>query len=264
MRCAPTSATRACGRTATGALRLSHPRLAQQYRMNAGTIVEAPMIKVRLVGRRRPGASRAPPRPLMGGRVLGELEEYFIEQLQAGDTFVFAGEVLRFEGMQDTDAFVTRTTDPDPTIPSYEGGKFPLSTHLAERVRAMMADPERWRRCRTPVCEWLSHPGRALRDPRRRRGAGRDLPARPAAFPGGLSVRRAAGAPDARHAADAPAGPRRRQARRLRRQRLRAGGVGASATLRRAWRATAGSTSPSCSPKTCWATTSMPGSPSRA
>jgi ATP-dependent Lhr-like helicase len=142
--------------TADGGLRLSHPRLAQQYRMNAGTIVEAPMIKVRLVGRRvskrKPGTTR----PLMGGRVLGELEEYFIEQLRPGDTFVFAGEVLRFEGLQDTDAFVTRANDPDPTVPSYEGGKFPLSTHLAERVRAMIANPRQWQNLPDPVCEWLS------------------------------------------------------------------------------------------------------------
>ena len=78
--------------------------------------------------------------------MLGELEEYFIEQLTVGDTFAFAGEVLRFEGLQDTEAFVTRTSDPEPMIPSYEGGKFPLSTHLAERVRRMLADRGQWRR----------------------------------------------------------------------------------------------------------------------
>ena len=142
--------------TDDGRLRLSHPRLAQQYRMNAGTIVEAPMIKIRLVGRRTAKRKPGTARPLMGGRVLGELEEYFVEQLRVGDTFAFAGEVLRFEGLQDTDAFVTRTTDPDPTIPSYEGGKFPLSTHLAERVRAMIANPRQWRALPDPVCEWLS------------------------------------------------------------------------------------------------------------
>jgi ATP-dependent Lhr-like helicase len=137
-----------------GGLRLSHPRLARQYRMNAGTIVEAPMIKIRLVGRRlakKPGA----PRPLVGGRMLGELEEYFVEQLKPGDAFVFAGEVLRFEGLQETDAFVTRTDAPDPTVPSYEGGKFPLSTHLAQRVREMIARPGRWRTLPDPVREWL-------------------------------------------------------------------------------------------------------------
>jgi ATP-dependent Lhr-like helicase len=139
-----------------GRLRLSHPRLAQQYRMNAGTIVEAPMIKIRLVGRRLAKAKPGTRRPLVGGRVLGELEEYFIEQLRSGDTFVFAGEVLRFEGLQDTDAFVTRTTDPDPTVPSYEGGKFPLSTHLARRVREMIAHPSHWKVLPDDVCEWLS------------------------------------------------------------------------------------------------------------
>ena len=142
--------------TGDGRLRLSHPRLAQQYRMNAGTIVEAPMIKIRLVGRRAAKHKPGTPRPLMGGRVLGELEEYFIEQLKVGDKFAFAGEVLRFEGLQDTDAFVTRTTDPDPTIPSYEGGKFPLSTHLAERVRKMIANPRQWGVLPDPVNEWLS------------------------------------------------------------------------------------------------------------
>ena len=139
-----------------GRLRLSHPRLAQQYRMNAGTIIEAPMIKIRLVGRRFSKAKPGAARPLMGGRVLGQLEEYFVEQLRPGDSFVFAGEVLRFEAMQETDAFVTRTTDPDPTVPSYEGGKFPLSTHLARRVREMIANPSRWRVLPDDVCEWLS------------------------------------------------------------------------------------------------------------
>ena len=150
--------------TGDGRLRLSHPRLAKQYRMNAGTIVESPMIKICLVGRRnakaKAGRSRdqkpGMPRPLMGGRVLGELEELFIEQLKVGDTFAFAGVVLRFEGLQDTDAFVTRTSDPDPAIPSYAGGKFPLSTHLAERVRRMIANPLQWRTLPDPVCEWLS------------------------------------------------------------------------------------------------------------
>jgi ATP-dependent helicase Lhr and Lhr-like helicase len=142
--------------TGDGRLRLSHPRLAQQYRMNAGTIVEAPMIKIRLVGRasarRRPGKAAK----LVGGRVLGELEEYFINQLSVGDTFAFAGHVLRFEGLQDTEAFVTRTSDPEPMIPSYEGGKFPLSTHLALRVRRMIADPGQWRALPEAVGEWLA------------------------------------------------------------------------------------------------------------
>jgi ATP-dependent Lhr-like helicase len=146
--------------TGDGRLRLAHPRLAQQYRMNAGTIVDSPLIKVRLVGRGRARAGGRPrqgeaARPLMGGRVLGEVDEYFVEQLTPGDTFVFAGEVVRFEGLRETEAFVSRAEASDPMIPSYGGGKFPLSTHLAQRVRAMLAEPAQWRALPQPVREWL-------------------------------------------------------------------------------------------------------------
>ncbi|WP_295555895.1 ligase-associated DNA damage response DEXH box helicase [uncultured Hyphomicrobium sp.] len=143
--------------TDDGRLRLAHPSLIRQYRMNAGTIVEAPMIKIRLVGQRRGRSLRKPgsPQPLMGGRVLGEVEEYFIEQLAPGNTFVFAGEILRFEGLSETEAYVTRAPGADAMIPSYAGGKFPLSTHLAKRVRAMLADRSRWADLPTPVAQWL-------------------------------------------------------------------------------------------------------------
>jgi ATP-dependent Lhr-like helicase len=135
-----------------GELRLAHPRLIQQYRMNVGTIVEAPMIKVRLAKPRKSATGKV---AYLGGRVLGELEEWFIEQITPGDTFVFAGEVLRFEALIDTDAFVSRASTQEPKIPTYQGGKFPLSTHLAERVRAMIAAPDRGARLPVPVAEWL-------------------------------------------------------------------------------------------------------------
>lgn len=141
--------------TGDGRLRLAHPRLAQQYRMNAGTIVESPVIKVRLVGARAlAGAQKG--KPIQGGRVLGEIDESFIEQLVPGATFAFAGEIVRFEGLRDTEAFVSRSAASDPMIPSYPGGKFPLSTHLAMRVRRMLADRSRWPLLPAPVAEWLA------------------------------------------------------------------------------------------------------------
>ncbi len=42
-----------------GKLRIAHPRFVQAYRMNAGTIVAAPLIKVRLVGRRAAATRKA-------------------------------------------------------------------------------------------------------------------------------------------------------------------------------------------------------------
>jgi ATP-dependent Lhr-like helicase len=137
-----------------GRLRLSHPSLANQHRLNIGTIVDSPMLKVRLVGRRPPPKHGQRPR-LVGGRVLGEIDEWFIGELKAGDTFVFAGEVVRFEGLHEMEAYVSRSTASDPMIPSYPGGKFPLSTHLAARVRAMLADPGYWQKLPGPVVIWL-------------------------------------------------------------------------------------------------------------
>ena len=140
-------------KTPEGEYRLAHPRIAQQYRLNVGTIVEAPMLRVRLA--RLKGGALKPKNVLAAGRILGEVEEYFIEQLTPGDTFVFAGEVLRFEGLREMDAIVTRAHATDPKVPAYEGGKFPLSTYLAERVRKLLAEPEAWSRLPDQVSDWL-------------------------------------------------------------------------------------------------------------
>ena len=133
-----------------GRWRITHPRVAQRYRMNVGTIVEADMIKVRLVRSRRSGT--VVPR---GGRILGEVEEYFIETLTVGDTFVFAGEILRYETLVEDAVYVSRADATDPKVPAYEGGKFPLSTYLAARVRALLAKPDAWRSLPEQVREWL-------------------------------------------------------------------------------------------------------------
>jgi ATP-dependent Lhr-like helicase len=140
-------------RTPEGSFRIAHPRIAQQYRLNVGTIVEAPMVRVRLA--RLKGGALAAKSLLAPGRVLGEVEEYFIEQLAPGDSFVFAGEVLRFEGLRELDAIVTRANATEPKVPAYEGGKFPLSTYLADRVRRLLAEPASWSRLPDQVSDWL-------------------------------------------------------------------------------------------------------------
>jgi ATP-dependent Lhr-like helicase len=135
--------------------RLTHPRFARQYRMNVGTIVEAAMLRVRLIrGKNKAVAqSRVVARP---GRVLGMVEEYFAENLAPGDTFMFGGEVLKFEGISANEVLASRTKAADPKIPAYDGGKFPLSTFLAERVRKLLAAPEHWDKLPAPVRNWLT------------------------------------------------------------------------------------------------------------
>jgi ATP-dependent Lhr-like helicase len=138
-----------------GRWRVSNPRVRQSYRLNVGTIVEEPMLKVRLV-RSRSGGSGPTGALLRGGRLLGEIEEYFIEGLSVGDTFVFAGEVVRYEQLAEDQVYVSRANDEDPKVPSYAGGKFPLSTYLAERVRKLLADKQAWKGLPDQVRDWLS------------------------------------------------------------------------------------------------------------
>jgi ATP-dependent Lhr-like helicase len=135
-----------------GLWRVRDARVAQQYRLNVGTIVEATMIKVRVgrTARSKPGAV------LPRGRLLGEIEEYFAETLTPGDTFLFAGEVLRFEGIHEDEVIATRTSaGTEPKIPAYDGGKFPLSTFLAARVREILADSFEWDRLPPQMTDWL-------------------------------------------------------------------------------------------------------------
>jgi ATP-dependent helicase Lhr and Lhr-like helicase len=141
-----------------GRWRIANPQIAQTYRMNVGTIVEADLLKVRLVrgaGKKdEAGAYTGPLRRM--GRVLGEIEEYFLETLAPNDTFLFAGEILALRGIVENEALVSRVQAEAPKIPSYAGGKFPLSTHLAARVRQILSDPRQWHALPEQVADWLT------------------------------------------------------------------------------------------------------------
>jgi len=126
-------------RAADGRWHVIGPRVARQYRLNVGTIVEAPMLTVTL---RR-------------GRRLGEIEEYFVQSLEPGDTFVFAGQVLHFERVQGTTVEVTRASSDDPKVPAYAGGRLPLTTQLAHRVRNLLHARTAWRDLPDEVRQWL-------------------------------------------------------------------------------------------------------------
>ncbi|CCA94315.1 ligase-associated DNA damage response DEXH box helicase [Novosphingobium sp. PP1Y] len=137
-----------------GTWRLTHPEHAARHRLNAGIIVDAEMLDVRF----------------RNGRSLGKVEEGFGASLEPGDTFRFAGMDLEVESLKDLD-LVVRAAKRSATIPSYMGQRMPISTHLADRVREMLADRAGWARFPDDVREWLevqdwrSHlpaPGRLL------------------------------------------------------------------------------------------------------
>ncbi|MGB3625315.1 MAG: ligase-associated DNA damage response DEXH box helicase [Henriciella sp.] len=148
-----------------GVWRVRTARDAQQHRMNVGAIVEAQLLNVRLAnfvgkvgerkGRQETAKIRGDQRAIRAGRKLGEIEEYFISTLTPGDTFLFAGEILRFIGISELDVLVTRAQTDKPAIPTYNGGKFPLTTFLADRVRHMIHDPAQWQGLPDQVREWF-------------------------------------------------------------------------------------------------------------
>jgi ATP-dependent Lhr-like helicase len=127
-------------RDSEGMVHVRGAQVARQLRMNLGTIVDTPALKVRM----------------RGGPVLGEVEEWFVSTLQPGDNFIFAGQVLRYERLDPTAVIVSRGGEGEPRVPAYAGSKLPLSTHLAMRVRGILADPAQWRSLPQAVRDWLA------------------------------------------------------------------------------------------------------------
>ena len=142
--------------TADGSWRITHPSVAQQYRLNAGTIIEAPMLNIRMT-RQRGKAGTASAKTLRRGPTLGKIEEMFLEMLTPGDTFLFSGKVLRFEGIRENECYVSKANSSDAKIPAYAGGKFPTTTYLSEQVRKMLDKPESWDRLPKQVSQWLDY-----------------------------------------------------------------------------------------------------------
>ena len=96
--------------------------LVTKYKMNIGTIVEAEMLRLRV-----------------GNRYLGNIEEWFISGLSAGDTFIFGGKRLMFEKVIGNIAYAKITALEHQKIPSFKGGNLPLSTHLSKTVRKIFS-----------------------------------------------------------------------------------------------------------------------------
>lgn len=121
-----------------GNWRITRPQIAQQHRLNAGVIVEQPLLTVRF----------------RNGRKLGTIEEGYASTLTVGDNFYFSGLSLEVEQFKDTDVIVRASTK-QARIVTYGGQRMSMSTHLANRVRHMLADRNDWHRFPDDVREWL-------------------------------------------------------------------------------------------------------------
>jgi ATP-dependent Lhr-like helicase len=121
-----------------GRWRIAKPAVAQQHRLNAGVIVEQPLLTVRF----------------RNGRKLGTIEEGYASTLSPGDNFYFSGLSLEVEQFKDTDIIV-HASSKRARIVTYGGQRMSMSTHLSNRVRHMLADRNDWSRFPDDVREWL-------------------------------------------------------------------------------------------------------------
>ena len=121
-----------------GIWRIAKPVVAQQHRLNAGVIVEQPLLTVRF----------------RNGRRLGTVEEGFASALAPGDRFFFAGLSLEVEQFKETDIIVHASSKRGQVV-TYGGQRMSMSTHLANRVRHMLCDRNDWHRFPDDVREWL-------------------------------------------------------------------------------------------------------------
>ncbi len=102
-----------------GIYQITNRRIAMRHRMHIGTIVSDSMLKVKF---------------LSGGYV-GVIEEYFISRLQPGDVFTLAGRNLEFVMIKDMTAIVKKSTSKKSIVPSWNGGRMPLSANLGIMLR---------------------------------------------------------------------------------------------------------------------------------
>ena len=107
---------------ASGIYRVPDRGIARRHRMAIGTIVSDGSVQVKY---------------LSGGKI-GSVEESFIARLRKGDCFVFAGRLLEFIRVQDMAAYVKKAEKNKGTVPSWQGGKMPLSTEMGQAVLQLL------------------------------------------------------------------------------------------------------------------------------
>ncbi|MEO8567905.1 MAG: ligase-associated DNA damage response DEXH box helicase [Ginsengibacter sp.] len=102
-----------------GLYKINSRRIAMRHRMHIGTIVSDPMMKVKFIT----------------GGFIGVIEEWFIARLQPGDVFTLAGRTVEFAMIKEMTALVRKSNSKKSIIPSWQGGRMPLSANLGSMLR---------------------------------------------------------------------------------------------------------------------------------
>jgi ATP-dependent helicase Lhr and Lhr-like helicase len=102
--------------------RITGRRIAMRHRLHIGTIVSESMMKVKW----------------MTGGFIGVIEEWFVSRLNPGDVFTFAGRQLELVGIKDMTALVKKSNAKKSIVPSWQGGRMPLSANLGKKLREQL------------------------------------------------------------------------------------------------------------------------------
>lgn len=102
-----------------GLYKIDNRRIAMRHRMHIGTIVSDASMKVKFIS----------------GGYIGVIEEWFIARLLPGDVFTLSGRNLEFVTIKDMTALVRKSNSKKSIVPSWQGGRMPLSANLGMMLR---------------------------------------------------------------------------------------------------------------------------------
>lgn len=102
-----------------GIFTITSRRIAMRHRLHIGTIVSDAMLKVKF----------------MSGGYIGVIEEYFISRLDPGTVFTLAGRNLELVMIKDMTVIVRKSNASKSIVPSWNGGRMPLSANLGRKLR---------------------------------------------------------------------------------------------------------------------------------
>lgn len=102
-----------------GLYKMESRTMAMKHRLSVGTIVGDTSLHVKFVT----------------GKYLGTIEESFISRLNPGDVFWFAGKSLELVRIKEMEVHVRKSNKSKGLVPSWMGGRMPLSSQMSEMIR---------------------------------------------------------------------------------------------------------------------------------
>lgn len=105
-----------------GLYKINSRKIAMRHRLHIGTIVSESMMKVKM----------------MNGGFIGVIEEWFVSRLDPGSVFTFAGRQLELVAIKEMTAYVKKSNAKKSIVPSWQGGRMPLSANLGKKLREQL------------------------------------------------------------------------------------------------------------------------------